>query len=55
MRYRISEIKLDIRQSQEELPTAVRKKIKKKDLDIHDLKIIKESVDARKKPDIKKV
>ena len=49
MRYRISEIKLDIRQSQEELPTAVRKKIKKKDLDIHDLKIIKESVDARKK------
>ena len=49
MRYRISEIKLDIRQSQEELPTAVRKKkIKKKDLDIHDLKIIKESVDARK-------
>ena len=34
MRYRISEIKLDIRQSQEELPTAVRKKIKKKDLDI---------------------
>ena len=55
MRYRISEIKLDIRQSQEELPIAVRKKIKKKDLDIHDLKIIKESVDARKKPDIKKV
>lgn len=55
MRYRISEIKLDIRQSQEELPAAVRKKIKKKDLDIHDLKIIKESVDARKKPDIKKV
>ena len=55
MRYRISEIKLDIRQSQEELPTAVRKKIRKKDLDIHDLKIIKESVDARKKPDIKKV
>lgn len=55
MRYRISEIKLDIRQSQEELPTAVRKKIKKKDLDIHDLKIIKESIDARKKPDIKKV
>lgn len=41
MRYRISEIKLDIRQSQEELPTAVRKKIKKKDLDIHDLKIHK--------------
>ena len=28
MRYRISEIKLDIRQSQEELPTAVRKKNK---------------------------
>ena len=55
MRYRISEIKLDIRQSQEELPTAVRKKIKKKDMDIHDLKIIKESIDARKKPDIKKV
>ena len=34
MRYRISEIKLDIRQSQEELPTAVRKKVKKKDLDL---------------------
>ena len=47
MRYRISEIKLDIRQSQEELPTAVRKKIKKKDLDIHDLKIIKESTHGK--------
>ena len=53
---RISEIKLDIRQSQEELPTAVRKKIKKKDLDIHDLKVINKPLSMHGKDrDIKKV
>ena len=55
MRYRISEIKLDIQAVTRGAADCCTKKIKKKDLDIHDLKIIKESVDARKKPDIKKV
>lgn len=55
MRYRISEIKLDVTRQEHELPAAVRKKLKKKNLKIQDLKIVKESIDARKKPDIKRV
>ena len=55
MRYRISEIKLNISQNEQDLPAAVRKKLKKRDLKIYDLRIVKESIDARKKPDIKLV
>jgi len=55
MRYRISEIKLDVTQKEQDLPAAVRKKLRKKNLELHDLQIVKESIDARKKPDIKRV
>ena len=55
MRYRISEIKLNVTQQEQDLPAAVRKKLRKKNLEIYDLQIIKESIDARKKPDIKRV
>ena len=49
MRYRISEIKLDVTQKEQDLPAAVRKKLRKKNLELHDLQIVKESIDARKK------
>ncbi len=55
MRYRISEIKLDVMQSEQDLTAAVRKKLRKKNLKIRDIKIIRESIDARKKPDVKRV
>ena len=55
MRYRISEIKLDLQQQAKDLEAAVRKKLKKKQIKLYDIQIIKESIDARKKPDIKRV
>lgn len=54
-RYRISELKLDLDQSEQDLEKAIRKKLKKRDLAMYDLKIVRESIDARKKPDIKRV
>ena len=41
MRYRISEIKLDVTQKEQDLPAAVRKKLRKKNLELHDLQIVK--------------
>ncbi len=64
MRYRINQLKLrleeirdpaDVSEKLSLLTEAVRAKAKKKDLDIHGLTIVKESVDARHKPDIRLV
>jgi len=53
MRYRINQIKLNIDKGFEDLPWAIRKTLKKRDLDIRDITIVKESIDARKKPDVR--
>ena len=55
MRYRINQIKLNIDKGPEDFPQAIRKTLKKKNLDIRDITIVKESIDARKKPDVKLV
>ncbi len=55
MRYRIHQIKLNIDQGPEAFEGAIRKALKKRDLDIRDISIVKESIDARKKPDVKLV
>ena len=55
MRYRINQIKLNINEGQDKLEKAILRKIRRKGVKIYDLKIIKESVDARKKPDVKLV
>lgn len=55
MRYRISQIKLNIDDDVNVIPKHIRRKMKKRDLKINDLEIIKESIDARKKPEIKLV
>jgi len=55
MRYRISQIKLNIDDDIKILDKLILKKLKKRDLKIDNLEIIKESIDARKKPDIKLV
>lgn len=54
-RYRINEIKLDLKESKDKLINKVSKKARiNKDL-ITDFEIVRESIDARKKPDIKLV
>ena len=53
MRYRIHQIKLNIDQGQEAFEGAIKKALKKRDLDIRDISIVKESIDARKKPDVR--
>lgn len=55
MRYRIHQIKLDLDQGHDDFASAIRKKLKKKRLAVRDIKIVKESVDARKKPAVKLV
>ncbi len=55
MRYRINQVKMNIEESRNSLSDAIAKKLGKKKLDIHDIRIIRESVDARSKPDIKLV
>ena len=55
MRYRINQIKLNVGQSMDDIPKAIRKKLRKPKLKIYDMRIVKESVDARKKPDIRLV
>lgn len=55
MRYRIHQIKLNIDQTHDDLERAVKKQLKRKSLQIYDLRIVRESIDARKKPDIKLV
>lgn len=55
MRYRIHQIKLNMDEDSGSFESAIRKKLKKRSLRIHDISIVKESVDARKKPDVKLV
>lgn len=55
MRYRINQIKLNTGQDHGDLAAAIRKKLKRSALEIKDMEIIRESVDARRKPDIKLV
>lgn len=55
MRYRISQIKLNIDDDIKILDKLILKKLKRRELKIDNLEIIKESIDARKKPDIKLV
>ena len=52
-RYRINQVKLDVGEDHEALADAIRRKLKKPSLDISELEIVKESVDARRKPDVK--
>lgn len=58
MRYRISQIKInaiDIHDRISAIEKAILKKLRQKNITIYDIKIIKESIDARRKPDIKLV
>lgn len=55
MRYRIHQIKLNLNQGHDDLAAAIRKKLKKKHLAVRDIQIARESIDARKKPDVKLV
>lgn len=51
--YRISQIKLDLNEDKANIPEKILKKIGKEDLSITEYKIVKESIDARDKGDIK--
>lgn len=55
MRYRINQIRLGIYEETADFAEAIRKKLKKPALAVSDIEIIKESVDARRKPDVKLV
>lgn len=55
MRYRIHQIKLNMNQTHDDLPDAIRRKLKRRHLQISHIRIVKESIDARKKPDVKLV
>ncbi|NLD18987.1 MAG: NAD(FAD)-utilizing dehydrogenase [Clostridiales bacterium] len=55
MRYRIHEIKLNMNQSKDTIEEEILKRLDRSDLKIHDIKIVKESIDARRRPDIKLV
>lgn len=55
MRYRINQIKLNIDEEHNDLADAIRRKLRRKNLEINDIEIIRESIDARRKPDIKLV
>ena len=55
MRYRIHQIKLNIDEGHDGFEKAIKRKLKRKDLAISDITIAKESIDARKKPDVKLV
>lgn len=55
MRYRIEQIKLNVGESHEALKKAIKKKLGKKELKIGEVEIVRESVDARRKPDVKLV
>ena len=52
-RYRISEIKLKPGEPEHKLEEKIRKKLKRRDLKIRDLTVIRKSLDARKKPEIR--
>lgn len=53
--YTISQIKLSLHQDFKEFPNIISKKLKCSPKDIFNIRIIKESIDARNKEDIKKV
>ncbi len=55
MRYRINQIRLGIEHNDGDFVRAIRKQLRRKDIDPYDVEIVKESVDARRKPDIKLV
>lgn len=55
MRYRIHQIKLNIDDDHSLFEKAIKKKLKRRDIVINDITIVKESIDARKKPDVKLV
>lgn len=55
MRYRIHQIKLNLNQGHDDFASAIRKRLKKKHLAVRDIQIVRESIDARKKPDVKLV
>lgn len=55
MRYRIHQIKLNIDDDHSVFEKAIKKKLKRRDIKISDITIAKESIDARKKPDVKLV
>lgn len=53
--YRISEIKLDLGEDKGNIPKRIMEKLRKENISIIDFKIVKESIDARDKGDIKMV
>lgn len=55
MRYRIHQIKLNIGNDHSVFEKAIKKQLKRRDLKISDITIVKQSIDARKKPDVKLV
>lgn len=55
MRYRIQQVKLNIDEKRNKLPEKIKKKLGRKDIEITDWQIVKESIDARDKSDIKLV
>lgn len=55
MRYRINQIRLGIDEEAADFAEVIRKKLRKPDLVVSDIEIVKESVDARRKPDVKLV
>ncbi|MGN0733295.1 MAG: NAD(P)/FAD-dependent oxidoreductase [Emergencia sp.] len=52
-RYRIQQVKLGINESKDELPKKILKKLGRRDYIISDYEIVRESIDARDKNDIK--
>lgn len=55
MRYRIQQIKLNIEEKKDKLPEKIKKKLGRKDIELINWEIVKESIDARDKSDIKLV
>ena len=53
--YRIHQIRLKPEQSREIIPDLIRKKLNKRDLVMKDITIVRESIDARDKSDIRRV
>lgn len=55
MRYRIQQVKLNIGEKKDKIPDKIKKKLGRKDIEITKWQIVKESIDARDKGDIKLV
>lgn len=55
MRYRINQVKINIDEGKDSFPEVIKKRLNGKDAKPYDIEIVKESVDARRKPDIKLV